>query len=208
VPTVTIIPGHIGTEREADRALESLRDCGSPVEDTTTRMSYLDLLLGGRDARDQPLDTASTFVAWDTYLYPFDGDPVVQKETLLQEHSGLPATDTTSPGFVLWRTVLADPPEHPSAAPRLPGITTHLAANWSDPGREEAQMGWLDRTADVLVRSGATDAANTLNHFSSMTDERLRRIYGAATYDRIARLKAIHDPDNVFHRNVNIPPRP
>lgn len=30
--------------------------------------------------------------------------------------------------------------------------------------------------------------------------------YGAATHDQLARIKAIYDPDNIFHVNVNMKP--
>jgi FAD/FMN-containing dehydrogenase len=36
--------------------------------------------------------------------------------------------------------------------------------------------------------------------------ERVRAAYPGATYDRLARIKARYDPDNLFRMNQNIPP--
>jgi FAD/FMN-containing dehydrogenase len=37
-------------------------------------------------------------------------------------------------------------------------------------------------------------------------EDQVRVSYGAAKYERLAQIKAVYDPDNVFDRNMNIKP--
>jgi FAD/FMN-containing dehydrogenase len=45
-----------------------------------------------------------------------------------------------------------------------------------------------------------------VNFFSDDSEAHVAAGYPTATYDRLARIKAEYDPDNIFHRNFNIKP--
>ncbi len=45
-----------------------------------------------------------------------------------------------------------------------------------------------------------------VNFLGEEGESRLRAAYPGATWDRLARIKARYDPDNLFRLNQNIPP--
>jgi FAD/FMN-containing dehydrogenase len=69
----------------------------------------------------------------------------------------------------------------------------------------EAERAWV-RDFWNAMRPHATGAGGYVNFMSEVDEDRVRASYGAAKYQRLARIKAEYDPDNVFHLNANIRP--
>lgn len=69
----------------------------------------------------------------------------------------------------------------------------------------KAERSWVRNFWDAL-RPHASNSAGYVNFMSETDEDRVRRAYGPARYERLSRLKAAYDPDNVFHLNPNIRP--
>jgi FAD/FMN-containing dehydrogenase len=76
--------------------------------------------------------------------------------------------------------------------------------SWTDPAddddRLEAGRSLWARVSDLGGRGVY------VNNLGSEGEERVREAYGPAKYERLSRIKARFDPDNVFHHNSNIRP--
>jgi FAD/FMN-containing dehydrogenase len=79
-----------------------------------------------------------------------------------------------------------------------------VRAAWTDPADRPGLVAWTRETWSALTRY-ATGGVYVNLVFDEGGD-RVKTLYGAAKYERLARLKAAWDPDNVLHLNQNIIP--
>jgi len=77
-------------------------------------------------------------------------------------------------------------------------------AVWDDPTEDPARIAW-GRQAMAALRPFAT-SVNYVNDLGQLDQDAVRGAYGPAKYERLAALKRVWDPDNVFRRNQNIRP--
>src|SRR5690606_7083292 len=64
-----------------------------------------------------------------------------------------------------------------------------------------------DRWASVCVMAlGGAERGTHVNFLAEQGDEMLRASYPGEIWRRLRQVKHIYDPDNLFHRNHNIPP--
>ena len=82
----------------------------------------------------------------------------------------------------------------------------NIAAVAPTPELFEADRAWVRAFWEAL-RPHAGGSGSYVNFMSEYDEDRVRASYGAEKYERLGRIKAKYDPENVFHLNANITPR-
>ena len=78
--------------------------------------------------------------------------------------------------------------------------------SWTDPTLDDANLDWCRRA--VVIAEPEQGLGRYANGNGDVGAEETRRIYGDAKLARLAALKRVWDPDNVFHVNHNVAPAP
>jgi len=82
----------------------------------------------------------------------------------------------------------------------------NIAASAPDADLLATERAWV-RSFWEALQPFASGSGSYVNFIADTGDEeRVRASYGATKYDRLARVKAQYDPDNIFHKNANIKP--
>jgi FAD/FMN-containing dehydrogenase len=88
---------------------------------------------------------------------------------------------------------------------RAAGFVFNIAAFCPTPELLVADRAWVRAFWSALLPF-ASNAGGYVNYMAEYEEDRVRAAYGAAKYERLARIKARYDPENLFHFNANIKP--
>jgi FAD/FMN-containing dehydrogenase len=184
---------------DADRAeadVRPLRRFGSPAADLIERMPYPAVNTGV-----DWLSPAGVLGYWKSAFFSELSDAAVEVLTSAFEHTPSEQCAVVIEDF---HGAVTRVPATATAYPhRQPGFNLFLISQWSDPARTQAGIAWARETFDALSPYMA-DRSYT-NYLSADDYGRVRNAFGC-NYDRLAELKRVYDPDNVFRLNHNIVP--
>jgi FAD/FMN-containing dehydrogenase len=178
-----------------------IREALPPLFDTVTRMPYM--------ALQTMFDEAN---AWGAYFYEKTvyvadlSDPVIEAVIAHVPRKSSPMSDVK-----IFRLdgAYSQVGELDTAfsGGRSPRFAVFIGGMALDSGVLVAERTWARNLCDALrphaIGRGGEGYVNALDEFG---EDRLRAAYGPARYDKLARIKAVYDPDNVFHHNANIKP--
>jgi len=183
-----------GEPAEGERAVEPFRALATPLADMVAPMAY-----PGMYPPEDP-DYHPKAISLTSFS---DHIGIPEAELILDRLAASDASMRVTQLRVLGGAIATPPVEATAYAHRTSRIMVNVAAFYEgveDRGRREA---WVRELSGALHQG---DDGAYVNFVGDEGEARLHAAYPGPTWDRLAAVKARYDPDNVFHRNANVPP--
>lgn len=209
-PILEIQVSHVGSPAIAEAEVALLRSLGKVEQDTVREMSY----------REQLGDVVSSTLGhepygvrcnvWDDYRQTgrtgdFAGALLERMDEL---QTDVARDEKTSILVAPGGHAYAREPDVPSVMPRRTNLPVMIAAEYGDAARGDHFRGWAKALAVSLMGAGVlSDEHPVLNSMSHVDPEDVVRAFGEDRYARLARVKALYDPANVFRNTHNVTPQ-
>ncbi len=191
-PAVAIVGMHAGSIEEGEAALAPVREFGPPALDAFEPTAYADFQCS--------IDDPPGYRNWWTAEYLEDMDDAAL-DAIVALAAGLPG----GPAQIFipaWGGAVARAPDGSTPLTgRGARFVVHPLLLWEDAGDDERNIAYGRSWRDAMApfRTGAT----YLNFVGEEGVDRVRAAYGPH-YERLARVKAGWDPDNVFRATGNV----
>jgi FAD/FMN-containing dehydrogenase len=194
-PIVYIAWNHSGAAEDVERDTAALRTGPEPLPTTIGSENYLDV----QTAHDLAFAWGSrSFIKSHNVndLRPAALDEVVELLAVPCEAT----FSVTALGGAIGRV----PEEATAYAGRAAPFDVSADSSWSDAADDGVNIDWCRRAMAIVEPDRALGAYPNGN--ADAGPEETRRIYGDEKLARLAALKRVWDPDNVFHVNPNVAP--
>jgi FAD/FMN-containing dehydrogenase len=193
-PILMLGAAHFGAEQDADRDLRTLRTACRPVRDFIRAMTYVEL-------QKSPMPVGLQHYGRGEFLRDLDDGLL---DALVEG-----AVDAVSPFMMIELNQLG------GALGRVPNGATafgHRGAvqslgihcMWPPHGGRAVHVDWVETLWRAASPSSAGGAY--VNQLGDEGPERVRAAYGEDNFGRLAAIKAVYDPTNLFRMNQNVPP--
>jgi hypothetical protein len=184
-----------GPPEAASKALAPFRALATPIADMVNAIPYPGIYGPEPEEEYHPLAIAHTMFIDHVDL------PVAR--TIVDHLEASDAAMKVAQLRVLGGAISRVPADATAYAHRSGRIMVNLASFYEGPDDKPIRQAWVDEFARLLDQG---DDAVYVNFLADEGPERVRAAYPGATWDRLSAVKARYDPENVFHRNQNVPP--
>jgi FAD/FMN-containing dehydrogenase len=185
---------YAGDAGGGERALAPFRELAEPIADMVKPIPYPEIYPPEEEGY-HPIATAHTMF--------MDSVGVREAETILEHLATSTAMMRVAQLRVLGGAVARVPNDATAYAHRESEMMVNVAALYERAEQADEHAPWVRGFAAALRQS---DDGAYVNFLADEGEERIRAAYPGGTLDRLRRIKARYDPDNLFHLNQNIPP--
>lgn len=187
---------HAGDMAEGERALEPLRALGTPVADAVGPHPFA----AWQQAFD-PLLAEGARNYWKSHNFDDLDDGLI--DLLVEATERLPGEACEIFLAQLGGRAARVDPASTAFPHRRAKFLVNVHARWRDPADDVACIAWARELFDRMAPFASGGAY--VNFVPGDESGRMRQVFGAS-FDRLAALKAVWDPDNRLRVNPNIPP--
>lgn len=198
-PGLTVRGTHVGTQKEGESALRPLAAIGRPVANDIAWRSYPDA-----QSRIDEIFPSGMQIYWRAHFIRDLTDEIIDIIVRYCEEPSSPLNIVVAEQ--LGGAVSRVPAEDTVFEFRDAGWQIAMSARWldaDDPLAEE-HIQWLRSLYEELMPHAYGVYVNYLGVGESAN--RVRVAYPDRKWKRLVAVKDAYDPDNVFHRNQNVPP--
>ncbi len=196
-PVLVVIPCYTGPHDEPEE-LATLRSAPGLVDDGVRARTFLDQ----QRTIDSPYGRNRHY--WKGHFARELPDELIEELLARLVALGRP------PGGILIESLHGAPkhadPSRAAVGFRGAALNLSVMAAWQDTTLDDEQIEWARATAGA-IEPWSFSGGGYVNYMQADEPiERVRAAFGAEAFDRLRALKARFDPENVLHRNQNIPP--
>ena len=194
-PIVALFACYSGRLEEAERVLAPIKSFGSPVGDILQQRTYV----SQQSLLDATQPKGRRYYWKSEYLRSFDSALFTRT---IEHASRIVSPHAAILIFPIDGAMNELPEDHSAVGNRDAVGVLNIAAAWERATDDQPNIEWARNTwRDLRQFSTGGTYVNFLTEEEG--DDRTRAAY-RTNYPRLAQLKAIWDPDNLFHANKNI----
>jgi len=202
--TPMIVTGAVytGDPDEGTRIIQPLREIGTPLADISGPLPFV----GVQAAFDEFFQRGTLRSYWKSTFVQELTDPIL--DIIVSKAQNRPSDRTFVVTFLMGGAINTVGPEDTAYSERSANWMLSMDGNWSDPSDDDKVISWVRGAWAELHEHGT---GTLYLNFTSAVEEGVTVGVESAfgkNLERLARIKAKYDPDNIFRLNNNIIPAP